>query len=254
LNIGLVLDTSGSMKAPQKIDYVKEAATTLVRYLGARDTLSIVTYDTEARVLLPAAPFAGRTTLLHVLESLEADGRTNLSDGVETGLRQIRPYVRADVTSRLILLTDGLANEGITGSEGLARLATEVRRAGASLSTIGLGSSFDSALLRRMAESGGGRYHYAALADELPTILAREVEGLLAQSMGEITIDLELTPDAGLQSTFGYPFDAEGSRYVIPIGSLSEGSSRTLVVELVGRCAHTQSARWGPPPFATATE
>ncbi len=248
LNIGLILDTSGSMRAPQKIDYVKEAAMTLVRYLGPRDTLSIVTYNTEARILLPAAPFAGRATLLHVLEGLEAGGRTNVSDGVETALRQIRPYVRADRTSRLILLTDGLANEGIIGSEGLARLAAEARRLGAPLSTIGLGSDFDSQLLRGMAENGGGRYYYAASADELPEILAREVEGLLAQSMGEITIEFDLTPDAGVQNTFGYPMHSRKGTYVIPVGALTEGNSRTVAVELVGNCASGQLA-----PLGTAT-
>jgi hypothetical protein len=156
--------------------------------------------------------------------------------------------VRADGTSRLILLTDGLANEGITGSEGLARLAGEARRAGVPVSTIGLGSEFDAELLRRMADSGGGRYHYAASADELPKILAREVEGLLAQSMGEITIDLELSPDAGVLNTFGYALNAEKGRYVIPVGALSEGGSRTLVVELTGNCTGGPSA-----PLGTAT-
>ncbi len=236
LNIALVLDTSGSMVTHEKLDYLKKGAAMAVRYLGEGDTLCIVTYSTEPSVLFPAGPFPGRRTLLHVLGMLKAEGRTNLSGGIQTAIREIRPYIRADNVSRIILLTDGLANEGITSTGGLSQLAAQIRGAGVSLTTIGLGRDFNSRLLRRMANEGEGRYYYASSADKLPGILSREVEGLLAQTMGDITIDLTLASGVVLERSFGYPVHTSGRQLQIPAGSLSEGGSRTLLLELGLSC------------------
>lgn len=245
LNLGLVLDVSGSMSAPGKLAYSKKAAELAVRSLAETDFLAVVTFATEASVLLPSRPFPGRRTLLHRLDMLEAGGRTNLSAGIEEGLGQLLRERRPWAASRLVVLTDGIANEGITDAAGLERLAERVRAAGVSLSVVGLGRDLDGGLLRRMAAAGGGNFHFAATPQDLPRVLAAETEGLVREALGHIEVALELARGVQLGKTYGYPVRLDNDGIAIPAGSLPAGEWRTLLFELRGPCAEEGLRRVG---------
>jgi len=245
LDLALVLDASGSMADPRKLGYLKKAAELAVRHLAETDLLSVVTFGTEPAVLLPAQPFPGRRFLLHRLEMLEPRGRTNLSGGIEEALGQLLAKRRPFAAARIVVLTDGQANEGIVDPAGLEGLARRAREAGVPLSAIGLGDDADRALLRRIAAAGGGNFHYAERPEDLPVILSRETELLSGESVGEIEISIEPAEGVWLGRTYGYPVRLDNDGLAISAGSLPAGDWRTVVFELRRVCEEGASRAAG---------
>jgi Ca-activated chloride channel homolog len=166
LALALVIDRSGSMHG-DKLAYATRSAEWLAGRLHATDLLAIVDYDDEVRVIVPLTP----VTADHAqsLRSIRPGGQTNLSGGWLKGLEQLQP---AEGIRKILLLTDGLANVGITDTSTLVGLAAGARGEGIGTTTIGFGDGFNEDLLTAMADAGGGNGHYAETADAAPAIFA----------------------------------------------------------------------------------
>jgi Ca-activated chloride channel family protein len=144
LAIALVIDRSGSM-AGEKLANAKRSAQWLVGQLRADDRLALIDYDSEVRLLAPIGPVDARS-LAAQIASIRPGSSTNLSGGWLKALEQLRGE---SGTRKILLLTDGLANVGITDSETLVRLTTGAREEGVGTTTIGFGEGFDEDLLTR---------------------------------------------------------------------------------------------------------
>src|SRR4051812_31435433 len=141
LDIALVVDRSGSMGG-QKLAAVKACGAYLARRMGAGDRLAVVAYDDAIDLVAPLAPVELHR-LLAALGALGPGGSTNLSGGWLKGLEQLRGTQREEAVRRILLLTDGLANVGITEPGALVGLAEQARQAGIGTTTIGVGDDFD---------------------------------------------------------------------------------------------------------------
>jgi Ca-activated chloride channel family protein len=160
LNIALVIDKSGSMAEARKIDYVKEAARALVAQLEYGDRFAIVTYDDGVQVPLPSQALEDRRAALRVIDQIWPGGATNLGGGLLEGYRQVRSRFNPDGVNRVLLLSDGLANRGVTSPDELSGAAWREGEGGVSLTTFGVGLEFNEDLLAGLAESGRGTYYY----------------------------------------------------------------------------------------------
>jgi Ca-activated chloride channel family protein len=137
MNLCVVLDRSGSMADEGKITYAKKALYALIDQLTERDILSIVIYDHVVEVLSSAKRVGNKAALKRLIERIEPRGNTNLGGGMIEGFRQVeRQFDRAYV-NRVVLLSDGLANQGITDSWELNRIAGKYRSRFISLTTMG---------------------------------------------------------------------------------------------------------------------
>ncbi|NIM61093.1 MAG: VWA domain-containing protein [Acidobacteria bacterium] len=232
LNVALVLDRSGSMKDRDKLDYLKEAAKLLVANLASRDVFSLVTYSEEIEVMSPAGTLSDPTFVQHAIEMMRAAGTTNLSGGLIEGIAQATAYHRDDMLTRVILVSDGLANTGITDPDLLARYAANTAAKGISITTIGLGSDFDEDLLLTLADEGQGYYYYARHPDEIPGILAAEMDGLATVRAQRITIDLDLEPGVKFLNSLGIPFKQTASGVQFRVGQLSAGERVRVAFQL----------------------
>ncbi|UCG38018.1 MAG: VWA domain-containing protein, partial [bacterium] len=154
LNLALVLDRSGSMAGEGKMEHVRQAAHMLVDRLGPDDLLSIVTYNNRVQVAVPSRRVTDRQFFHRVISRIQPGDRTFLSGGLEEGYRQVRRRRRSGFISRVILLSDGLANVGVTDSGRLARMTGSMYESGVSVSTFGMGYDFDEDLLASMASGG----------------------------------------------------------------------------------------------------
>lgn len=160
MNIAVVLDRSGSMADARKIDYAKKAINSLIDGLSSEDYLSIVIYDDRIDVLLPAQRVINKECIKRLVREIYPRGSTNLGGGMAEGFQQIERNFREDYVNRVILLSDGLANTGITDPRELGRIAGRYRDKSISLTTMGVGLDYNENLMLGLAEHGGGNYYF----------------------------------------------------------------------------------------------
>ena len=183
LNIAVVIDRSGSMDG-EKIERTKDAAVSLVEQLASEDVLSIVTYCETVEVPLAPTAVTDKDSIKAVIRGIITGGTTNLSGGWLRGLSLLGERENEDYLHRVLLLTDGKANEGITREEDLVEIARQHQERGLTTTTVGFGTGFNESLLGAIAREGGGRFHYVRTPDEVPGVFLEEF-GQLARVFGQ---------------------------------------------------------------------
>ncbi len=216
LNLSLVLDRSGSMSDEGKIEYLRRAAKLAVDRLGNRDTLSIVEYDDTITLMWPARRVGNTGEVKAMIDRLDPRGSTNLTGGMMRGVDEAKNALggpaRADGTiTRVILMSDGLANVGVTNPQEIAGLVRGAKHDGIRISAMGLGRDYDEDLMQAVAENGGGRYYYI----EHPTQMARVFQEELGSLFDTVARDVEIrfsgTAIVRKVEVVGYD-DASGTR------------------------------------------
>ena len=239
LRIALVIDRSGSM-AGRKLDVAKQCATFLARRLDADDELALVTYDDQVDLVRALAP-ADATATGAAIDGIWPGGTTNLSGGWLKGLEELG---RADDgVRRVLLLTDGLANVGITDHDELVSLASGTK-AQASTTTIGFGDGFDEDLLTAIADASGGATYFAEDPDDAPGIFAEEFEGLTTLVAQNVSVEICPTEEVELLGVLNeYPTVDVPGGVQVQIGDAYGGERRRIVFEL--RIPRARAARPG---------
>ena len=159
LNIAFVVDTSGSMSSADKIGWVRDSLVVFERSVRDGDTVSLVTFDSTARVILPATRIRGeadRARFLSAARSLQVGGSTNLYAGLELGFAHLLEQLSSQAVNRIVLLGDGMPNVGVTDSRSFRELAQSYRDLGVSISSIWLGTAANLGLLRDIAHWSSG--------------------------------------------------------------------------------------------------
>jgi len=185
LNLSLVLDRSGSMSEKGKIEYLRQAAKMAVSQLRQGDTISVVEFDDRITLMWPATDASDAESLKSKIDELTPRGSTNLAGGLDRGIGEAsdafaRLRLPHDTIGRVILLSDGLANTGITDHGEIARLSSAARMKGLRVSTIGLGLDYDEDLMQAIAEAGGGQYYYVESPVQLAAIFQQELKSAFA--------------------------------------------------------------------------
>jgi Ca-activated chloride channel family protein len=157
-----VIDVSGSMAEPGRLDLVQDALHTLVDQLRDTDRVAIVTYAREPRVVREMTPVRSREALHRAIAGLEPGGSTNLEGGLVTGYRVARDGFASGATNRVILLSDGLANVGNTAAEPILRQIREEAAKKIALLGVGVGSEYGDHLMERLADQGDGFVTYVS--------------------------------------------------------------------------------------------
>ncbi|MFF0748875.1 von Willebrand factor type A domain-containing protein [Streptomyces sp. NPDC004267] len=163
-----VVDVSGSMGEPGRLDLVKESLRLLADRLRDDDSVALVTFSTEAETRLPMTRLGGnRDRLREAVDALEIAGSTNVEAGVRTGYDAAVEGRRKGATNRVVLLSDALANTGDTDAAGiLERVDTERRRYGITLFGVGVGSEYGDAFMERLADKGDGHTTYVSTSEQ----------------------------------------------------------------------------------------
>ncbi|MBN2305997.1 MAG: VWA domain-containing protein [Anaerolineae bacterium] len=237
LNLSVVLDRSGSMGG-DKLDYVKQAAAFLIQHLGAADRVSLVSYSTNVTVNLPPTPVIEKDRIIQGIKTLRAGGMTNLSGGWLQGGQLVAEHVAERGVAerqinRVLLLTDGLANQGITDTVRLEAMARQKRAEGITTTTMGVGMDFNEDLLTRMAAEGGGAFYFIDNPDQAPHIFAEELRDLLSVVGQNLVITLTPSPDVDMVRQYNtYPTERSSGSAVFRLGDLFAEEQKTLLLEL----------------------
>src|SRR4051812_48374245 len=180
--VQVVLDRSGSMESDGRIQAARCALTALVDRLDPRDAFGLVAFDDEVEVTVPAGPVADKAAIKAAIDNLSARGATNLSGGLLRGLQEARRAAgRGGAT--LLLLSDGMANQGVTAPERLESVAASAHAAGVTVSTIGIGLGYDEVLLAAIARGGQGSHVFVQESDAAAAAVAGEGDGLLHKTV-----------------------------------------------------------------------
>ena len=164
--IGLVIDRSGSMTG-QPLEEAKRCAAYVVDQLRADDWASIVEFDNRVKLLAGAQAKGDGRSLMRTIDDIFAGGNTNLHGGWHAGAEDLAKSALEAGLKRVILLSDGCANEGITDTAKIAEQCREMAKAGVTTSTYGLGRDFNEELMVGMAEAGQGNHYYGETANDL---------------------------------------------------------------------------------------
>jgi Ca-activated chloride channel family protein len=229
LHLALVVDRSGSMHG-RKLAAARDCARFLVSRLQPSDELALVTFDDEVELLAPLGP-ADVGRLVPAVESIAEGGSTNLSGGWLKGLEELN-RATGDGVRRVLLLTDGQANQGIVEPDRLVKIATGTKQRAAT-TTIGFGDGFDEELLTAIAESSDGNTYFAETPEDAPGIFAEEFEGLAALVAQNVSVEIRPTEQVGLLGVLNdYPTTEVPGGVQLQIGDAYGGEHRRLVFAL----------------------
>lgn len=231
LNLALVLDRSGSMSG-QKLEYVKQAASHVVDLLNEQDQVALVTYDDHVSLVSPSLPVTdgNRCELKQYISQIHTGSMTNLAGGWMEGCQQAAQAAQDGMLNRVLLLTDGLANVGITDLEALSMHARQLAQRGVSTSTFGVGLDFNEHLLEAMANQGSGNFYFIEDSKDIPGLFQREFSELAAVTANEVEVQIGIPPHVNPQVLGGWRSETQAGALHIYLGSLfSEQTVKTYI-------------------------
>ncbi len=177
LNLALVIDRSGSMSGA-KLSNARKAACFLAGELTARDRLAVVSFDDEIRVVVPSQPVRDPQPFIAAINTITSGGCTALFDGWLAGAMQVAEHLNPAALNRVLLLSDGQANDGLTDQDEIAEKVAGLGQRGVSTSAFGLGLDFDEDLMAAIATAGDGSMAHIESPQQLEDLYASELQGL----------------------------------------------------------------------------
>jgi Ca-activated chloride channel homolog len=263
-NLTFVVDVSGSMREPGRLDLVQDALHTLIDELRDTDAVAIVAYSTTARVIRPMTPVYEKADLHQAVDELSFEDSTNLEAGLVKGYEVARTGFREGVANRVILLSDGLANTGATTPEAILSKVRENAGKDIALLCVGVGREYGDALMERLADDGDGFAVYVQQVEQARRLFVDRLPGTLSVRARDAKVQVRFNPAtvAG-HRLIGYEnravADEDFRNNAADGGELGPGHSVTAlyVVHLrpdaFGPVA-TATARWQAPQSGVADE
>lgn len=189
VNVAIIIDKSGSMSG-EKIEKAKEAAILALHRLQSSDIVSVVLYDSEVEVLVPATKMTQRDDIIRKIRRVSAGGSTALYAGVQNGAEEVRKFLSRNRVNRIVLLSDGLANVGPDSPSALGQLGANLVDEGISVTTIGLGLGYNEDLMTQLAYRSDGGHYFAETADELASVFDHEFGRALSVVAQDVSIEV----------------------------------------------------------------
>ncbi len=235
LNLALVIDRSGSMEDDDKMSRVKQSLRLMVEKLRPEDIVSIIGFDTEAEVLYAAGRVGDGYELRRVIDCLEPEGSTNIHAGLMLGYKEAQKNFRKDAANRVILLTDGIANVGVTEPNRIAAASSEYNSRGIDLSTIGVGLDLNNDLLRTLATSGRGLYHFVSDYQDIEKVFVNELQSLVSSVAKRVEVSVETDANLQVEKVYGYAPRTRANGFSIGLDNMNNGLTQVLMMRFRAR-------------------
>ena len=229
----IVLDRSGSMNGP-KINDARQAVLNLLSYLSARDRFALIAYSDHVQQVTALKPVtADHAKQIQVLVSgINAGGGTNLGAGLQTGINVMLTAPEKGNARKVILISDGLANKGITDPTRLGRMAGVAVEKEFAVSTVGVGNDFNEQLMTTIADRGAGNYYYLENPMAFAEVFQKELFYSKATVATNVSIFFPLNDEIALVDASGYAIEIQNGHAVFYPGDLRSGQIRKLFLTL----------------------
>jgi Ca-activated chloride channel homolog len=235
LNLAVVIDASGSMSGG-RLDAARAAALGLIERLSERDVLSVVSFASDVITHVNALPLHddNKRTAARAVEALATRGSTNLSAGWQRGAECVSAHNRARPGhhSRVLLLTDGHANEGLLNPLELGRLAEQWCGRGVSTSAVGIGSGYSAAQIEAIAGNGGGQVHHTDSPHEIVEVVLGELGDLAGTVAENVVVEVAHSPGVKLELLGDFPLAQQDHQIRCSVGSLISNRPRRVVFKV----------------------
>jgi len=195
-NLVFVIDASGSMNMENRLGAVKKALHMLVDNLTDRDRVGIVAYRTDAFEVLAPTSIRDRERIIRAIGDLYASGSTWAEGGLRLGYQMANRCFDRNKINRIILCTDGVANEGQTAAEDILKEIKQYADRGITLSAIGFGmNNYNDVLLEKLGDKGNGHYAYVDNWEEARRIFVENLTGTLQVIARDVKIQVDFNPN-----------------------------------------------------------
>ncbi len=231
LNLSLVLDRSGSMSG-SSLEYSKRACQFVIDQMQEQDLLNMVAFDEEVITVFEPQRVTHKDMMNQKVAAIHSGGCTNLSGGLIQGAQYVKRNNQEGMVQRVILLSDGHANEGIVDRNKLAAIAKEYNHSRIGITTIGLGDGFDEELMEGIADGGGGNFYYVEKPDDIPGIFAKELQGLLSVVAQHVHLTVKPADNVQVTRVYGYDAVSNDKSLDIKLGDLYHQEVKSLLLEV----------------------
>jgi Ca-activated chloride channel family protein len=230
-HLAIVIDRSGSMKG-DRIQNAIAGAVEAVSRLGDGDVLSVVAFDTRSTIVVPTTTIGphNRDQIKAEIRKITLGGDTCISCGIEEGLRELG-HTTGKV-DRMIVLSDGDATAGVRDLAGFRALAERARAQGASVSTIGVGVTYNQKVLGAIALTAGGEHYFIENTASLGRVFQAEADKLRATVARDAEASIELGEGVEVERVFDRTFERRGRRVIVPLGSFARGDEKTVLLRV----------------------
>lgn len=232
VNLVLVIDESGSMNERGKMAYAKKAAKSMINNLNSYDRVGIVAYSDYARVISPLQKLKNKSKLRRKIDQIYPTNATNLSSGLIEAIRELKYEDDHRRINKVILLSDGLANRGVTDLYSLSNIASRASSEGIYITTMGLGLHFDEDLMATVAEYGAGNYYFIESPKQIAYIFDKEFGKMSSTIARDAVLEIDLDDDVELEELYGYTYDKKGDKIRIKLGNYYSGQERNIKMSL----------------------
>jgi hypothetical protein len=242
--------------AGPKFDQAIEAACLLIRSLSASDWISVVSFETKVRVVVPPTQASQAYDLENAIRNIMPGSETDLYGGLEKAYEQVCAAAGSPgVISRIVVLTDGQPTRGKTKERDLVALCDQIRQYGITVTNLGIGADYNESLLTQMALAGGGLWHHVSDPYSLPQLFQEQVTEMRGTVVRNPQLSVSLMQNAQFVDVYSVrpilarleSVDLSRNVCTIPLRDILVGEEQNLVFRV--RFPPTPSGRY---PFFRA--
>lgn len=260
-----VIDISGSMAQENRLELVKESLALLVEPLRSTDSVAIVVYGSEARIVLEPTSGADQRQILQAIYRLQTGGSTNAEAGLRIGYDLALQAFKPGAINRVILASDGVANVGRTSAGSIWDVIKAKASEGITLTTIGFGmGNYNDVLMEQLADNGDGFYAYVDTGREAERLFVHDLTSTLQVIALDAKVQVDFNPEVVARYRLvGFEnraiADEDFRNDTVDAGEIGAGHNVTALYEIKlqpeaqGRIA-IASIRWEDPDTHAVTE
>lgn len=237
-SLTFVIDVSGSMDMDNRLKLVKKSLGILVDQMKETDKIGIVTYGTNGRKLLEPTSASNKNTIMNAINRLKPEGSTNAAEGLLLGYDMANQAFVENGNNRVILCTDGVANQGITNAESILKTVEDYKSRGITLTTLGFGmDNFNDIFLETLADKGDGNYAYIDTLDEAKKVfidqLTATIQVVAKDAKAQIQFDTDNVESYRLIGYENRALDASDFKNnSVDAGEIGAGHAVTALYEI----------------------
>ncbi|MCP2039507.1 Ca-activated chloride channel family protein [Neisseria sp. HSC-16F19] len=261
-NLVFLVDVSGSMNSENKLPLVKHSLRLLTEELREQDTVTIITYASGEKLVLPPTSGKNKQAILRVINELKAGGATAGEQAIQMAYKEAEKSFVKNGINRILLATDGDFNVGITDFNTLKNMVAEKRRSGISLTTLGFGTgNYNEHLMEQLADAGDGNYSYIDTRKEAKKVLQRQLSSTLVTVAQDVKIQVEFNPATvkeyrlvGYENRMLKQEDFNNDK--VDAGDIGAGHSVTALYEIIpaGQAGWLEPSRYQNTPAADGSK